>query len=203
LSNFQIKMTNLSGPSVQQGKYSPKLGYLSQFQAVEHDPPPWWGKLLWKFKCPPKSKLFMWLLLQNKAPTWENLQKRSFTGPSRCALCKIEEESNLHLFLHCSFTSSVWREISSSLGPSFTWNGLTMSDALQNWLVDHQNHDFKALPLIICWGIWIARNHSIFEEKSTSIAHISIQCLKIFSAYPQKSTSSSAIQESQHLHPST
>jgi ribonuclease HI len=66
-----------------------------------------------------------------------------------------------------------------------------MAEALQNWLSDHQNHEYKALPLIICWGIWIARNKAIFENKHVSIAHISLQCINIFSAFPQKSTSSS------------
>jgi hypothetical protein len=50
--------------------------------------PPWWGKPLWKQKCPAKSKLFMWLLLHNKAPTWENIQIRNFVGPSICSPCK-------------------------------------------------------------------------------------------------------------------
>jgi hypothetical protein len=34
------------------GKYSPKHGYLSLIQATKQEPPPWWGKLLWKLKCP-------------------------------------------------------------------------------------------------------------------------------------------------------
>jgi hypothetical protein len=31
-------------------------------------------------EIPAKEKLFMWLLLTNKSPTWENLQKISFVG---------------------------------------------------------------------------------------------------------------------------
>lgn len=167
-------------------KYSPKLEYTAQFQATNLDPPPWWGKSLWRFNSPPKLKLFMWLILQNKAPTWENLQKHSFTRPSRCALCKSEEETNTHLFLDCTFTKSIWLEISRSLGPSLIWNGTNILEALQFWLAEQQNQNYKVLPLMVGWEIWLARNHAIFEDKPRTTFHTAIACLKIFSPFPQK-----------------
>jgi hypothetical protein len=72
------------------GKYSPKLGYISQFQATNLDPPPWWENSLSRLKITTKSKLFDWILLQNKFPNWEYLQSRSFIGPRRCSLYKPE-----------------------------------------------------------------------------------------------------------------
>ena len=62
------------------GNYTPKSGYIV-LSCMEMDRAVfWWWKTLWKLKFPPKNKLFMWCVLENKAPTWDNLQKRSFQG---------------------------------------------------------------------------------------------------------------------------
>lgn len=46
-----------------------------------------------------KNNLLWWDILENKVLTWDNLQKRTFEGLGRCALCRIASESGLHLFL--------------------------------------------------------------------------------------------------------
>jgi hypothetical protein len=101
------------------GGYAPKFGYSSLILEQIVGPPSWWRNLPWKLKCLTKSKLFMWLLLHQKDPTWENLQKINFVGPSRCALCKQDFETNSHLFLNFTFTCSVWDELQRYLGPQF------------------------------------------------------------------------------------
>ena len=57
------------------GRHTPKVGYLKLssdgFQRVLI----WWWEILWKIKSPPKTKIFMWCVLENKAPTWDNLQR--------------------------------------------------------------------------------------------------------------------------------
>jgi hypothetical protein len=68
--------------------YAPKHGYSALIQENIVASPLWWGITPRKKKFPTKSKLFIWLLLLNKFPTWENLQKINFVGPSRCPLCK-------------------------------------------------------------------------------------------------------------------
>jgi hypothetical protein len=76
-----------------------------------------------------------------------------------------------------------------------------MEEALKNWLTDHQNIEYKALPLIICWGIWISWNKAIFENKQASISHTSLQSINILTTFPQKIPSSSLCQKSQPLLP--
>ena len=82
-----------------EGVYTPKMGYLCLSVGVENRVDVWWWRSLWKLKCPAKTKLFMWCVLNNKVPTWDVLQKRSFQGPGWCVLCKRELESTSHLFL--------------------------------------------------------------------------------------------------------
>jgi hypothetical protein len=121
----------------------------------------------------------MWLLLMNRAPTWENLQKKSFVGPSRCALCKQENETSQHLFLQCP-SLMVWNELRNSLGTTARWEGDSVEQALQSWISSSDTTPIKSLPLISAWGIWLARNHAIFDDLEPSS---SLLCY-IFPVYP-------------------
>jgi hypothetical protein len=129
--------------------------------------PKWWWKGLWKQKCPQKAKIFMWAALNNRIPTWEALNKRQIEGPGRCALCKNANETTLHILITCPFTIKVWTETSVSLKQNCLWAGESMESAWKTWTDTPGNKDFKALPLLISWGIWLARNSEIFKEKAT------------------------------------
>jgi hypothetical protein len=112
------------------GIYTPKEGYNFLIQEQVQAEPIWWWKKLWRINCPAKSKLFMWSVLTNKAPTWDILQKRNFSGPGRCPLCKIDGESAQHLFIDCLYIKKVWTEVSRLLekktffGSAILWNKL-------------------------------------------------------------------------------
>jgi hypothetical protein len=88
--------------------YEPKFGYKVLAQDNREDPQILSGKKLWKLKCPAKTKIFMSLLINNKALTWDKLQKISYESPGRCYLCKQENETNSHLILFCNYSSEVW-----------------------------------------------------------------------------------------------
>lgn len=59
------------------------------------------GNLIWMKKCLLKMRIFMWLVVKNAILTWNNLQKRGWKGPNRCALCKSTYEDGNHLLLTC------------------------------------------------------------------------------------------------------
>jgi hypothetical protein len=59
----------------------------------------WWWKKLWKQRCPTKGKIMVWSILENKLPTWDNLQNKQFNGLGWCSLCKREAEIVVHLFM--------------------------------------------------------------------------------------------------------
>lgn len=76
---------------------------------------------LWK--CPAASKVvaFSWKLLLNRVPTRDNLRLRNVLPtevPNSCVLCDREEESALHLFLHCDIAREVWLAVMRWLGVS-------------------------------------------------------------------------------------
>jgi hypothetical protein len=86
-----------------QGQVSTELAYEEQVTEVMGVEPKFWYSEIWKWKIPMKIKLFVWLLLEQKILTWDNLRKSGAQGPSICVLCKEREESLLHLFGECSF----------------------------------------------------------------------------------------------------
>ena len=86
-----------------------------------------WNKV-WNPDCIPKVNIFFWLLARNKLLTADNLRKRGFEGPSRCALCSSHSETALHLFLTCRVAIQVWEcplDLWQSMGGSqailWTW----------------------------------------------------------------------------------
>jgi hypothetical protein len=165
------------------GIYTPKEGYNHLIQDLVQAEPVWWWKKIWKVNCPAKSKLFWWSVLSNKAPTWDILQKRNFVGPGRCSLCKNEGETAQHLFLDCSYIRMVWTEVSSSLAKKFRWEGHTLEQAWRNWWENLSYKRYRILPLLIIWGVWLARNEAIFNEVSIAPEKTSLNSLAIFSSF--------------------
>lgn len=48
------------------GSYTPKDGYKALTTQSDMEVQWWWWNKVWRFKCPSKSHIFMWLLLNNK-----------------------------------------------------------------------------------------------------------------------------------------
>ena len=80
--------------------------------------------LCWDKSCLPKAGLFLWLAFQGKILTYDNLQKRGFSGPSRCILCKQESEDIDHLLYNCTYAKFCWE------GININWNGMHLFQIL-------------------------------------------------------------------------
>jgi hypothetical protein len=91
-----------------------------------------WRQVVWKWDIQLKIKLFIWLAAENKILTWDNLQQRGWEGPSRCQLCKQDTENINHLFIHCSFTKSVWERLVTGQKFKNCWEGNTLSNCFKN-----------------------------------------------------------------------
>jgi hypothetical protein len=97
------------------GQVSEKQAYKVQMlENVEEESILWYIDL-WTWKIPLKVKLFIWLILEQRILTWENLVKRGFLGPSRCVLCGKDEEIVYHLFVDCIFKKYIWSSILKDL----------------------------------------------------------------------------------------
>lgn len=63
---------------------------------------------IWGQNLRPKVSNFLWLMVQIRTLTWDNLCKRGFVEPSRCSLCLYQEETIEHLFKSCPFVGYLW-----------------------------------------------------------------------------------------------
>jgi hypothetical protein len=121
----------------------------------------------------------IWSILENIIPTWENLQKRQFNGPSWCSLCKEQEETIDHLFIRCPFTTLVWAKVNSLNNSIGGWQGASFEEALEVWVSLRTLQDIKAFPFIVAWGIWLSWNSLLFRDELQSPLRVAINCLGI------------------------
>eukprot|EP00253_Pinus_taeda_P031398 PITA_31398 len=85
----------------------------------------------------------------------------------------------------------IWCETGILLNKKLVWEDNNIQEAWQKWWNEHPDGNLRNLPLIISWGIWIARNRSIFQDKDTPIALTAVQGAAIFSSIPRPKESSS------------
>jgi hypothetical protein len=109
----------------------------------------------------------MWLILNNRAPKWEVLQKKNFHGPGWCSLRKQAHETIKHLIILHSFTKEVCEEVEGMIGMKNVWEGGYIVEALKSWCSRNDTKKIKVLPLIIAWRVWLASNQNLFEGKET------------------------------------
>ena len=127
---------------------------------------------MWHPDSIPKVNSFIWTLLHNKLLTAENLQKRGILGPSRCALCGLDEETTSHIFFQCKVSLLVWEIV---LPPDFRRVLPTSASQLfQIWMSlfpgslrkkPTLSRLWASLPKNLCWQLWLARNRAIFKEE--------------------------------------
>eukprot|EP00253_Pinus_taeda_P031168 PITA_31168 len=89
------------------GTFNLKEAYRIIVASPDWQPNPRWHAL-WTKGTWPKITLFSWLVLHNRALTWNNLQRRGFIGPSRCALYENNEEMLNHILNTCPTACALW-----------------------------------------------------------------------------------------------
>lgn len=118
-----------------------------------------------------KGLIFLWKYQNNIIPTKVLLAKRMAlpNSDTKCVWCKYVDESQEHLFWHCSFIKKIWLDIISWWGIKESGHQISLSNI---W---NGQHLFKKS---ICkmgwnitlaatlWSIWLARNRLIFEKVS-------------------------------------
>ena len=73
-------------------------------------------KDIWKSRIPSRIKFFAWTLSLGKINTHDILQKRrafQCLSPSWYVMCKQEQETLSHLFLHRGFARTLWSKVFS------------------------------------------------------------------------------------------
>jgi hypothetical protein len=60
----------------------------------------------------------------------------------------------------------VWQKIYYALHINTTWEGDSLSTCYASWIKKEWN--FRTLPSLACWCIWLERNKKVFENRNPS-----------------------------------
>ena len=70
---------------------------------------------VWGIKVPPRVHMFLWLLINNRTLTRDNLAKHRKVDDASCLFC-VENESCQHLFFGCVVARRCWSVVAELLG---------------------------------------------------------------------------------------
>ncbi|CAL1370972.1 unnamed protein product [Linum trigynum] len=116
-----------------------------------------------------KEKAFMWILTHKGILTYDNMMKSGWNLAIMCVLCRATVEDINHLFVHCSFSCSVWNLllIMVEMGGLFEDD---VASIFKGWPVVNPNtwiDCFKnGLIHAFTWEIWKEMNARVFRETS-------------------------------------
>ncbi|KAJ6377644.1 hypothetical protein OIU78_027971 [Salix suchowensis] len=123
------------------------------------------ASLLWHAWHIPRFSFILWLAARGRLRTMDRLHGNS---QRVCVLCNGHDENHDHLFFGCSFSSSIWLDISSRA--QIVWNAGNWSQAWQDIAVKCSNknnprHRLVGLALASSiYHIWKERNKRIFDQ---------------------------------------
>jgi len=89
--------------------------------------------------------------------------------------------------MECEFSQKSWEATYRMENIGTHWNGGSMELTHKDWISDRDTARFRALPCILTWGIWIARNRYIFKNKWTEPDVVVVNSMGILQAFPQVS----------------
>jgi hypothetical protein len=123
---------------------------------------------IWKSKCLPKLRVFVWLLLKDRLNTKDLMLRKHWNvndGPS-CVLCaNINLETRDHLFFSSSFAASCWSSI------HIQWDcSLPISQRFLRAKNSFAGPCFLEIAACAAWNIWKERNDLIFKQQVPSLA---------------------------------
>jgi hypothetical protein len=123
---------------------------------------------LWKSACMMKTKMFAWLLLNDRLNTRDLLVRRNWTvsDDRHCVLCPTHTyEDRLHLFFTCNFSHRIWNYL------QIDWSrGADLQTAVAEARRGFAKPFFMEVMITACWHIWKQRNGRIFENERPTFA---------------------------------
>jgi hypothetical protein len=144
----------------------------SYFQAL-HAPGvvafPW--KIIWGVKSPRRVAFFMWTVAWGRILTCDNLRKRGFVLASWCCMCKGDDESVDHLFIHCWAARRLWSSVFRAVGIDWVFPNRVV-DLLfgwWNWFGKKSSSVWNLIPSCLMWTIWWERNNRTFENQELAM----------------------------------
>uniref|UniRef100_A0A2N9ET81 Reverse transcriptase domain-containing protein n=2 Tax=Fagus sylvatica TaxID=28930 RepID=A0A2N9ET81_FAGSY len=128
---------------------------------------------IWKANLHERLKMLLWRIASSLLPTKVNLARFIDNADLWCPLCKNDQESVVHIFLHCPIAKALWFGSQWGIRSEF----LPISDAskLIEFILKPSSciqvsveleESFSLYGALIIDAIWKMRNHVVFERKN-------------------------------------
>lgn len=88
---------------------------------------------------------------------------------SMCSLCGKAEESTTHLFMNCSYASSLWNWLSAKLSYMIDLSTMEALFSINRRFNSQVNDVLLDAIINLIWVVWTTRNHCRFNNKVLSI----------------------------------
>jgi hypothetical protein len=123
---------------------------------------------VWRIKVQPRVHVFLWLLVNNKLLSRDNLSKRQHVPDVSCVFCS-EVESVTHLFFECVVASEMWNQISMLTGIKLQVNLFSVSSL---WICEKTNQVPNIVHAAALWSLWKLRNDLCFNGSGWSCMQV-------------------------------
>ncbi|XP_048629176.1 uncharacterized protein LOC125600541 [Brassica napus] len=124
-----------------------------------------WARVIWISYGIPRHSFLSWLVMLDRCPTGDRLNRWGLNVDPLCLLCNTHPESRNHLFFECGFSADVWRKIAHrcQLQPLTVWGDIILQ--LQRLLRDRDSRRLTLLAFqaSVYW-IWTERNTRLHQQ---------------------------------------
>ncbi|XP_019224291.1 PREDICTED: uncharacterized protein LOC109205978 [Nicotiana attenuata] len=121
-----------------------------------------WKNLLFRNSARPKAVFNLWLLLQGRLPTKDRLVNWGLSINQHCVLCQGHVETRDHLFLLCSYTTMLWKQVMRWIQEDQS-NNHNWDQHLQ-WIINKakvkssRDSIFRLVVTEVSYALWMKRN---------------------------------------------
>jgi zinc-binding in reverse transcriptase len=125
---------------------------------------------IWEITAPLRVHVFLWLLLQDKILTIENMRKRGWIVASMCYLCRQHQESMIHIFEECDYGRESRNYMAVTMPPSKQQCAIYQNSMhpLQ-LLTGSQSMFWRQVEATTIFILWRERCRRIFADKNQGV----------------------------------
>ena len=159
------------------GKFDTR-SYYNNIRGTSASNFPWEG--VWKVKIHKRVAFFVWTTVHGQILTLDNLMLRGRILVSRCCMCHRNEETVVHLLLHCPIAHPLWFYMYQIFGIQWVMLGSVESLVYcwSNWLGKFNSDIWNMVSGCLMRIVWRERNQCSFEDTEKSLVQLQALCQK-------------------------
>jgi zinc-binding in reverse transcriptase len=140
-------------------------------------------EIIWKLNIPTRVTIFIWLLLQDRLLTYDNLIKRGWCIPNMCYMCRSSIENATHLFSKCTYIAEVRGILTVINAATMTITSEFRQGQYANTILKGGSKQLNKLQITLCFVIWRERCARIFRQQSKNQQQLAMEVMQEFKSW--------------------